>query len=74
MFCSQDIQFLFFELFHDLPVHETRCIFKYIFRTTTHKVPKSSQLTDVNINKGNNFTESLKQFRALGLSSRPFSI
>ena len=34
-------------------VHETGCIFEYMFWTTTHEVTKLSQLTD--ICEGNNF-------------------
>ena len=53
-------------------VHETRCIFEYIFWTTTHLFTKLGQLIDVN--KGNNFHESFEKLGRLGLSSRSFSI
>ena len=55
VFSSQDIQvFVVLTIpWFTKSVHETRCIFEYIFWTTTHKVTKLSQLID--INKGNNF-------------------
>ena len=65
MFRSQDIQvfvFLIIPWFTKsvtswwVLVHETGCIFEYIFWTTTHEVIKRGQLID--INKGNNFQES----------------
>ena len=81
MFHSQDIQvFVFLTILWFTKsvtswwalVHETGCIFEYIFRTTTHKVTKLGQLIDVN--KGNYFQESFEQFGELGLSSRILSI
>ena len=52
-------------------VHETRCIFEYIFWTTNHEVTTLGQLTD--ISKYNNFQQSFEQFGRLGLDSRSFS-
>ena len=81
MFRSQDIQVL---VFLTIPwfaesvtsswvlVHETECIFEYIFWNTTHKVIKLDQL--IGISKDNNLQESFEQFGRLGLSSRPFSL
>ena len=53
-------------------LHETGCIFEYIFWTTTHYITKHIQLID--ISKGNNFQESLEQFWGLELSPRPFQL
>ena len=81
MFRYQDIQvfvFLTIPLFTRsvmslwVLLHKTRWIFEYISLTTTHYVTKFGQL--ININKSNNFQESFKLFRGLGLGSRPFSI
>ena len=77
MFHSQDIEvfvFLTTPWFNKsvtswwVLAHETRCIFDYIFWTTTHQVIKLRQSKD--ISKGNNFLESLKQFGGLELDSR----
>ena len=62
MLCSQDIQVFIFLAIRWFTksvtsqwvlVHETRCIFEYIFWTTTHEVTKFGQLID--ISKDNNF-------------------
>ena len=53
-------------------VHETECIFKYIFWTTTHWVTKLGQLID--IRKVSNFHKSSEEFQGLGLTSRFFLI
>ena len=53
-------------------IHETGCIFEYIFWTTGHDVTKLGHL--INISKGNNFLESFEQFGGLGLRFRSFSI
>ena len=61
MFCSQDIQVFVFltipwftkSVTSRVLVHETRCVFEYIFWTTTHEVTKLGQLID--ISKDNNF-------------------
>ena len=53
-------------------IHETECIFEFIFWTTTHWVTKLGQVID--ISKGKNFQESFEQFGRLRLSSWPFSI
>ena len=80
MFRSQDIQVFVFlpitwftkSVTSWVLVHETECIFNYIFWTTTHWVTKLGQLID--ISKGNSFQESFEQFGRLELSSRSFSI
>ena len=62
MFRSQDIQvFVFLTISWDTKsvtswwvlIHETGCIFEYIFWTTTHKVTKLGKL--INISKCDNF-------------------
>ena len=53
-------------------IHETVCLFEYIFWTTTHEVTKLGQVID--ISKANNFQEFFKHLRGLGLSSRSCSI
>ena len=81
LFRSQDIQVF---VFLTIPwftksvtswwvlVHETGCIFEYIFWITTHWVSKLGQL--IGRSKGNNFQESFEQFGRLGLSFSSFSI
>ena len=73
MFCSQNIQ-----VFVDLAiqrfrkpvmawwvlVHETGCIFEYIFWTSTHEPRKLGELID--ICKGNNFQKSFGQIGIWG--------
>ena len=73
MYRCQDIQVL---IFSTIPwftksvtawwilVHETECIFEYIFWTTTHLVTKLGQMID--INKGNSFKEAFEQFEDWG--------
>ena len=53
MFRSQDIQVFAFLTIPWVLVHETRCIFEYIFWTTTHEVTKLGQFID--ISKGDDF-------------------
>ena len=45
-------------------VYETRCIFEYIFWTTTQEVTKLGQLIDKN--KGDNFSNFLNNFEDWG--------
>ena len=53
-------------------VHEARCIFEYIFWTTTHEVTRLGQL--IVISKENNFQQSFEQVGGLGKDSRSFLI
>ena len=64
MFHSQDSVFKTIQWFAKsvtswwVLVHETGCIFEYIFWNTTHKITKLDQLLD--ISKDNNFQESFE--------------
>ena len=53
-------------------VHETGCMYEYIFWTTTHLVTKLGQLIDTS--NGNSFQESFEQFGGLAVSPKSFSI
>ena len=81
MFRSQDVQVF---LFLTIPwvtksvtsqwvlVHETTCIFEYIFWATNHEATKLGQLID--ISKDNSFQKPFEQFGRLELDSRSFLI
>ena len=53
-------------------VLETRCIFGYIFWTTTHEATKLGQLID--ISKGDNFQKFFEQSEGVELDSRSFLV
>ena len=83
MFCCHDIQvFVFLAILwfsksvtpRWVLLHDTRCIFEYMFWTTNHWVTKLGQLIDLSKGKKGHFQESFEQFGRVGISSRSFSV